>query len=127
MATVNIHDRGSLERIYPAETYAGDASENDRYKTAVLKGVRIAGAPDADGNFELARATQQVGEESQGPASFLAPFHREIAPENAATQPDPRQDYEAFLDDIIAAAGRLHTEPDASPGPGDARLRGPRQ
>jgi len=125
MATASIHDRALIERVYPRDAYAGDASENERRKPAVLKGVRITAAPDEAGDFAIERATQQVGEVPG--AVFLAPFRRAKAQEDAATEPDPRQDYEAFLDEIIEAAQRFGYRAEASPGPGDARLRGPRQ
>ena len=58
---------------------------------------------------------------------FLRRFTAVTAEENAAADPDPRLGYEAFLDEIIEMAQRLGFRADASPGPGDARLRGPRQ
>jgi hypothetical protein len=123
--TANIHDRASIERVYPREAYASDASQNERRKPAMLRGVRIAAAPDEKGEFAIEPAVQHAGEVPG--AVFLAPFHRVTAEENAAADPDPRLGYEAFLDEIIELAQRLGFRADASPGPGDARLRGPRQ
>ena len=123
--TANIHDRASIERVYSREDYARDASENERRKPGVLKGVQITAAPDENGNFVLSPASQQVGEVSG--AVFLAPFHRVAAEEHAAADPDPGHGYEAFLDDIIAAAQRQGYRAETSPGPGDQRLRGLRQ
>jgi len=125
MATANIHDRALIERVYPPDAYAGDASENERRKPGVLKGVRITSAPDAAGDFAIERAMQQVGEVPG--AVFLARFHRVTAQEDAAAEPDPRQGYEAFVAEIIEAAQRFGYRAEASPGRGDARLRGPRQ
>jgi hypothetical protein len=125
MPTANIHDRASIERIYSCDAYASDASENERRKPAVLKGVRITEAADEAGDFAFERAAHHAGE-LPGP-EFLAPFHRVTAQENAGTEPDPRHGYEAFLDEIIEAAQRQGFRAEASPGPGDARLRGPRQ
>lgn len=123
--TANIHDRASIERIYPREAYASDASQNERHKPATLRGVRITEAADKDGNFGVQPAAQHAGEEPQ--AAFLAPFRRATAAENAARDPDPAQGYEAFLDEIIEAAQRLGFRAEASPGRDDPRLRGPRQ
>src|SRR5207249_2206356 len=123
--TANIHDRPSIERVYPREAYASDASQNERRKPAMLRGVRIAAAPDDKGEFAIEPAVQHAGEVPG--AVFLAPFHCVTAEENAAADPDPRLGYEAFLDEIIEVAQRLGFRADASPGPGDARLRGPRQ
>jgi hypothetical protein len=125
MPTANIHDRGSIERIYPRDAYASDASQNDRHHPAGLRGVRIAEVADGAGNFAIEPAAHQAGEVPG--AVFLAPFHRATAQENAAAEPDTRHGYEAFLDEIIEAAQRPGFRPEASPGPGDARLRGPRQ
>jgi len=125
MAIANIHDRGSIERAYPPDAYAGDASANERRRPAVLKGVRITSAPDAAGDFAIERATQQVGEVPG--AVFLAPFHRVTAQEDAAADPDPRLGYDAFVSEIIDAAQRFGYRAETSPGSGDARLRGPRQ
>lgn len=144
MASANVHDRRSIARIYPPEAFAEDASVNDRATAEVLHGVRIDAAPDAAGAFRLSRARQQAGE--MPGALFLAPFHRvtadehaadeRAADEHAAADPDPRQGYEPFLDDIIAAARRHGYRAEESPGPGedpatgrpgDPRLRGLRQ
>lgn len=134
MATVNIRDRNSIARLYPPEAYAEDASENDCMRTEVLHGVRIDSAPDARGEFRLSRAAQHAGE-APG-ALFLAPFRRVPAGEHAAAGPDPHDGYEAFLDDIVAAASLHGYRAEESPGPGedpetgrpgDPRLRGRRQ
>ena len=123
--TANIHDRASIERAYPREAYASDASQNERRKPAMLRGVRIAAGPNDQGEFAIEAAAQHAGEVPG--AVFLAPFHRVTAEENAVAEPDPRLGYEAFLDEIIEAAQRLGFRADASPGPGDPRLRGLRQ
>ena len=125
MPIANIHDRASIQRVYPCDAYVSDASENDRHKPAILKGIRITEAPDEAGNFTIERAAHHAGEVPG--AEFLAPFHRVTAQEDAAAEPDPRRGYEAFLDEIIEAAQRNGFRAEASPGPGDARLRGPRQ
>jgi hypothetical protein len=121
----NINDRQSIERVYPPDAFARDAAENDRHRVELLKGVRVASAPDGSGNFALEPATQYAGEVPGTP--FLAPFHRRTAEEFAADDPDPLHGYDAFIDDIIEAARRHGYRPEDSPGRGDPRLRGPRQ
>ena len=131
MAKANIRDRRSLARIYPPEIFAGDAMQNAA-PAEVLHGVILVSAPDTTGQFEIERATRQVGEVS---ARFLAPQRRaeELVDQGRyggpaeRAAPDPTAGYEAFLDDIVAAAEKLRSEARPSPGPGDARLRGLRQ
>ena len=125
MPPANIHDRASIERIYSCDAYASDASQNERRKPAVLKGVRITERADEAGEFTIERAANHAGEVPG--AVFLAPFHRVTAQEDPAAEPDPWHGYEAFLDEIIEAAQRNGFRAEASPGPADARLRGPRQ
>src|SRR5205814_10622849 len=60
--TANIHDRASIERVYPREAYASDASQNELRKPAMLRGVRIAAAPDEKGEFAIEPAVQHAGE-----------------------------------------------------------------
>jgi hypothetical protein len=88
-----------------------------------VRGVRIASPPDASGRFELDPAARHVGEGSG--AVFLAPYR--AASTGAGAAPDPHQGYDAFIDDIAAAARELAATDQGSPGPGDAHLRGPRQ
>ena len=121
MAKANIHRRSTLEEIYPPDAFASDTAQNGRVPSTVLSGVRILSAPDAAGDFDFERATQQIGEAAS--ASFLVP-HR---PPTASADPDPRAGYEAFLNDILAVAQRFGFEPKASPGRDEPRLRGLRQ
>ena len=125
MGKANIHDRASIARIYSQDVFASDASQSERRKPAMLKGVRITATADDGGDFTIEPASRHAGEVAG--ALFLAPFHRVTAEENAAEDPDPRQGYEAFLDEIIAVAQRPGFRAEASPGPGDPRLRGLRQ
>ena len=133
MAKANIHRRNTLEEIYPPDAFASDAAQNGRVPNTVLSGVRILSAPDAAGDFDFERATQQIGEAAS--ASFLAPHRREDgtqdagrdSPTTVSADPDPRAGYEAFLADIVAAARRFGFEPEDSPGRDEPRLRGLRQ
>jgi len=63
--------------------------------------VRVASAPDADGNFALEPATHHAGEAPS--ALFLAPFHRRTAKEGAADQSAS----DAGCDTAAARFGRL--------------------
>jgi hypothetical protein len=133
MGKPNIHDHHSLEAAYPADAFASDAAQNARSDGQQVSGVRILSAPDAAGNFALERAVRQVGE-TVSPA-FLAPYRREDrlgdarrdAPTPVAAEPDPREGYDSFLAEIVAAAQRWGFNPEDSPGRADPRLRGLRQ
>jgi hypothetical protein len=133
MATANVNDRGSLERVYPKDAFAGDAAQNDQAKCEVFHGVHIGSAPDEDGNFELQRATRHVGEPPS--ADYLAPFRRTEEPLDQArnngpaqgSTSEPARGYAQFLDDIVSVARRFGYRADESPGPGDPRLHGLRQ
>ena len=133
MAKANIHRRNTLEEVYPPDAFASDAAKNGRVPNTVLSGVRILSAPDAAGDFEFERATQQIGEAAS--AGFLVPHRREDrtqdagrdSPTTVSADPDPRAGYEAFLADIVAVAQRFGFEPEASPGRDEPRLRGLRQ
>ena len=133
MAKANIHRRSTLEEIYPPDAFASDTAQNGRVPSTVLSGVRILSAPDAAGDFDFERATQQIGEAAS--ASFLAPHRREDrtrdagrdSPATVSVDPDARAGYEAFLNDIVAVAQRFGFEPEASPGRDEPRLRGLRQ
>jgi hypothetical protein len=134
----NIRDRQSIEAIYPEEAFALDVGQNSRAKATVQQGVRILSNVDANGDFELERASRQVGE-AGGPdeALFLSPdlvssadalvegggygttVQRESGPEAHKAA-----DYTAFIDRIIEAAKQARFRPAPA---GDQRLRGPRQ
>jgi hypothetical protein len=125
MAQANIHDRGSVARIYPRDAFARDAAANDRHRIEVLHGVRILSAPDAAGNFALEPSAQYTGEVPG--TIFLAPFHRRTAEERAGIDPDPHHGHDAFITEIVEAAQRGGYRAETSPGRGDPRLRGARQ
>jgi len=124
MANANVHDRRSIERVYPPDAFARDAAENDRARVEMLKGVRVVSAPNEAGDFALDPAAQYAGEVPG--AVFLAPFRRRT-PDGRDGNGDPRHGYDEFVDEIVEAAWRHGYRAAASPGPGDARLRGERQ
>ena len=124
MPQANIHDRRSIERIYPPEAFAVDAAENQKQPAnELIRGVRVVAPPDDSGAFEMVPAVQHVGEDF-GP-EFLVPY-RPVGNEARAST-DPDRGYEGFVDDIVAAAERLAETARPSPGPGDPRLQGARQ
>jgi len=126
MQSANINDRDSIARIYPPEKFATDAAENAKQPAnPFLRGVRIIRGPDAAGLFEVAAATQHVGE-APG-TEFVAAFRREQPHDRAMHDPAPSSGYEAFLDEVVAAARKSGLAPAGSPSPGDPRLRGLRQ
>ena len=137
MERANIHDRGSIERVYPRAVFEQEALSNTRGKASVLHGVRINSAPDGTGAFDLVRAAHQVGEDERSASGvFLCPFAHQHAtleaPEARAGSTDRldalasvRDDYDVFIDKVVATARTVHFDP--SPGPGDPRLRGLRQ
>jgi hypothetical protein len=115
MAKVNVNDRTSLEQAYPADAFASDAAQNE-VPSAVQHGARIGSAPDADGCFELERASRHAGEPET--PNFLAP---------ALAETQQPGGYSRFLDGIVAAAEQFGFRKEESPGRGDPRLRGLRQ
>jgi hypothetical protein len=133
MPKANIHHRETLEQVYPPDAFASDAAENGPATNEVVLGVRILSAPDEGGDFEFERAQQHVGEAAT--PTFLAPNRREDrlinsggdSPAAQSAQPDPRQGYEGFLADIIAAAQQFGFEAEKSPGRDEPRLQGLRQ
>ena len=127
MPKANIHRRRTLEEVYPPDVFASDAAKNGRVPNTILSGVRILSAPDAPGDFDFERATQQIGEAAS--ATFLAPHRREEGIEDAGrgTSTNPQVGYEAFLTDIVAAAQRFGFKPEESPGRDEPRLHGLRQ
>ena len=120
---VNIDDRAALVRAYPPDHFAADSAENSATTGETVRGVRVLSAPDPSGEFSFERGRRQVGETASAP--FLVPYRGAGAPE--APSGDPHAGYDAFLDEIVAAARRLGFKPEASPGQGDPRIRGLRQ
>jgi hypothetical protein len=132
MPTANVKRRETIEQVYSPEAFASDAAQNMQTTNQVRLGVRVLSAPNADGDFELERSSQHVGELAS--PTFLAPRREEggVSSEQPGLQPDitppdPRNSYADFLTDIIAAAEQFGFEPEKSPGRNEPRLQGSRQ
>jgi hypothetical protein len=129
MSRANIHRRNTLEQVYPADAFSHDAAQNGVAANELVRGVRILSAPDAVGEFGFEQASRHIVETSS--AAFLAPYRREDRPINAGLDGpaalDPREEYEAFLADVVAAAQQFGFKPEETPGRDEPRLRGLRQ
>lgn len=146
----NINNRPSIEQIYPISAFAVDAAQNAKQPAnELVRGIRILSVPDKDGVFEMARGTKHVGEvhadaflaayrtlcglhmfaashQSLGSNPGAFPTSR-IGQPYALMNPDPRHEYESFIDVIIVAASKVGFRRSDSPGRDDVRLQGPRQ
>jgi hypothetical protein len=144
MTSASIHDRASVERLYPRDAFEADAGSNAQAKTSVLKGLRILSAPDEAGSFQLARASQHTGEvhvadaQGRGNGLFLAPnlganfaalmrkdtdYGGAEEKQDALASVAARQDdYAAFIDRVIATAQAADFEQPI--GRGEERLKG---
>jgi hypothetical protein len=135
----NIHDRRSIERLYPRPDFEREAGENADAKATVHRGIRILSAVDAQGTFVAERASRHVGEgDPLADTVFLAPFMQSVeaalAPSDGAYGgPDAtgdalpamggkEDDYEAFVERIIRTAQSAHFKPPI--GKDDERLHG---
>jgi hypothetical protein len=122
MSSANVNDRITVETIYPREAFEADTAQNARDKTTVLHGVLIASDVSESGAFTLQRARRHVGEKDPlGDTLFLAPFPRgaydvmeetpaygraEEKPGGLGRVEDRADDYDSFIDRILAAAAR---------------------
>ena len=136
MPEANINDRSSVERLYPRETFERDAAENSDAKSAVHRGLKILSGVDRAGRFSAERATRHVGEnDPESDTVFVAPFlafgnapllqteaYGGAAETGEASAAGKAEDYQAFIERIIAAARRAEFKPDI--GRGEDRLRG---
>jgi hypothetical protein len=129
MPTANIQYPDSLERVYPPDAFAIDAAQNGQVTSQVIHGVPILSAPNASGCFDFERASQLAAEAKS--STFLAPYRRAAkltdAERDSTTPPDPRDGYEEFLAEIIAAAQQFGFTPEKTPGCNEPRLQGLRQ
>jgi hypothetical protein len=141
MPEANINDRSSVERLYPRQHFDRDAGENADAKATVHRGLRIVSPVDPNGRFNAERASRHVGEsDPEGDTVFLAPFLAKdseplrgtgayggpadpyAAPAPAGSGGRKDQDYRAFIDRIIEAAGSAEFKP--AVGRHEDRLRG---
>lgn len=127
MTQANINDRTTVERVYPRDAFEVDIRANARAKDPVQRGVRIASAPDQDGNFDLAQASRHTGElAGGGDTVFVAPFETfdaaltrqatdygaplEVGDELGAIQRSADA-YNAFIDRVVETAKTAEFEP----------------
>ena len=138
MSRANIHDRSTLEQIYPQNVFEQDAARNSEAKAQVLHGVRIMSPPDEKGDFDLVAMSRQVGEsDPESDTAFLAPVLQRSydalaespdygAPEEKgdalAKVQDKGGEYDAFLGRVIETATSADFKPPI--GRGEPRLRG---
>ncbi len=138
MSRANIHDRSTLEQLYPRNVFEQDAARNAEAKAQVLHGVRIMSPPDEQGDFDLAVMSKHVGEaDPESDTTFLAPVLQRSydalaespaygAPEgkgNALARVEDKGDeYAAFLDRVIETAKAADFKPPI--GRNEPRLRG---
>lgn len=138
MPDADIHDRSSLERLYPREHFDRDGGENSDAKATVHRGLLIVSPVDQNGRFSAERGSRHVGEsDPEGDTVFVAPFLvQDYGPlQQAGAYGGPAetgdalaaverkaQDYQAFLDRIVEAAKAAEFKP--AIGRHDDRLRG---
>lgn len=117
MHRANVNDRGSVEALYTRAAFEEDAAKNALADTAVVYGLRIESAPDAEGWFRLVRTRHHTGElTTVADAVFLHPEEPHLAapllgsdPDGTAQNPDAmpekrRLEYAAFIDRVIETA-----------------------
>jgi len=122
----NVRDRRSVEEIYPQEAFAFDAGINSRARTTIHNGVRILSSIEENGDFEIERASRQIGETGRGPdaAIFLSPNlisaadalvegggYGTTSQRKHGAQGHKAADYHAFIDSITEAARQADIRP----------------
>src|SRR5215211_161813 len=74
MGQANIHDRLTIEKIYPLEAFDQDTRQNAEIKATTLHGLKISSCPDSNGNFKIARGARHVAEQNpEGDVVFVFP------------------------------------------------------
>ena len=136
MQSVNINQRETLESYYPLDSFVHDANQNGRAKSAVMHGLRILSAPNADGAFKITKAQHNVAEDaSHKDTMFLYSVRDDDnncfdgeeedtskavrAKDNAV---DTSELYRGFIDRVIETARNAHFQDDI--GRGEPRLKG---
>lgn len=138
MATANVNDRTTIERLYPREAFARDAGRNADPKATAQHGLRIESEPDGTGAFALSPASRALVEEDMGLHSlFLAPtrsYDAALEPGGAAyggtaerrdgpaaERSAAQRAYESFIDRVLEAARSVRFQ---ELDPQDERLKG---
>lgn len=135
MPKANVNDRSSVETAYDRAAFDQDAARNTQGNASVLHGIKILSEPDSDGAFDLARATQHVGEgDPEGDTIFLIPrrerpseavdggtYGGSIAPTPPIVSKD-RDDYRDFISEVCENVSKARFKPDI--GVGESRLKG---
>jgi len=124
----NIHDRASIQSIYPEEVWEQDAAQNSIPTAEVRHGLLIRTACDAQGSFEVDRIGRNVAEDTpEHDAVFLCPYmgkagnlfasvpgvHGAYAL-RAGADMNVIEDYQAFINLVIEAARGFGRAPDRS-------------
>ena len=136
MQSVNINQRETLESYYPLDSFVHDANQNARGKAAVMHGLRILSAPDAEGAFKITKAQHNVAEDaSHEDTLFLYSvrdddnnwFDSAEADASKAVHAkehpvDVSDLYRGFIDRVIETARTAHFQDDI--GRGEPRLKG---
>jgi hypothetical protein len=136
MQSVNINQRETIESYYPLDSFVHDANQNARGKAAVMHGLRILSAPDADGVFKVSKTHHNVAEDaSHEDTLFLYSvrdddnnwFDGDEADASKAVRAkdnavDTSELYRGFIDRVIETARNAHFQPDI--GRGEPRLQG---
>ena len=133
MAKANINDRTSIEKIYGADLWERDATRNAQGSASIVHGVKILSEPDNEGSFELAPASQHVGEgDPEGDSLFIPAFEADAAAavsgSTYAGGVSPTEngnngsDYSSFIDGVIEAARKIDFKPPI--GVGEERIKG---
>ena len=138
MSRANIHDRSTIEQLYPRNVFEQDAARNAEAKAQILRGVRIMSPPDERGDFNLVPASKHVGEADPATdTTFVVPVlgrsYDALAdsPAYGASEEkgdalakirDKPDEYTAFLDRVVETAKSAKFKPPI--GRHEPRLRG---
>ena len=138
MTKASIHDRITLERLYPKDMFNRDSRLNAEATAVKLHGVKILSACDANGEFQVAPATRHVAERNpEGDVVFLFPQGLQrndrlmLSPDYGGAEPDrgasPEEvsaspGYEEFIDRVFEAARSARFKP--AIGSHEERLKG---
>jgi hypothetical protein len=111
-------DRHSIMAIYPFELFETDAAQNSTAAETTRHGLLIEGVPGGGGSLRVVRVTKSIGDPPEEPeAFFICPYMGRAygffalrggekgAIEEKENIFDPHvEEYDAFIDAVIAAA-----------------------